>query len=118
MRATTSRMRVSLCMQIVQEVRDRKLDWKLWLAQELDALPFERMGDTALIAMAREVLPGDVVSATLERESAVRYEIPERLALCRVCRDLRHVERDDGWFERCQNCNPYPENTERKAGHR
>jgi len=110
---TTSKMRVALCSHIVNHVRDSTPEWKAWLAERLDALPFESMSDAALIAMAREVLPCDTVTAIVEHFPAERYEIRERGALCRVCNDTHIVGDDLNGYSRCPNCNPAPEPTER-----
>lgn len=104
---TTSALRVALCARIVNTCRDAEdAAWRAWLDERLSALPFERMGDQALINMAHEVLAPDVVSDCLDRFDATRYPIMERGSLCRVCGDVGHVPRDDGRWERCTNCNP------------
>lgn len=112
---TTSDMRVALCEAICLAVMNHgdHAD-KTKLGRDLDALPFERRTDDALVDMAREWVDAGTVDRIVERKSRNRYECTE-LFLCPTCRDARFVPDDDGRLDRCEQCNPRPEPEEPKA---
>ena len=110
---TTSRMRTALCRAICTTVMVHgdgtdKAD----LARRLDALPFERMGDQALVDMARHFVPAERVDAIVEKAPRDRYECTE-LYVCHQCRDFGWIGTPDEHgvlrMHRCQQCNPTPE---------
>jgi hypothetical protein len=99
---TTSPLRTGLCALIVGTAYRGTAEAKRALADHLDVLPFERMGDRALIGMAEASCDPAAVAEVLTR-SADRYVV-EVLALCRVCSDQHWYDTGDGWA-RCPNCN-------------
>lgn len=102
---TTSDMRRSLCALIVRDAYAGDAAVKRSLGEHLAVMPFERMGDQALIDMAWERCDHDRVTSIVETRSPVRYAI-EVLVLCAECQDQHHVEGTDGRWHRCANCNP------------
>lgn len=100
----TSDFRRALCSAICSHTLVATPDVKHRLAADLDALPFERMGDTALLTMARKYVPGPRIEQVLEKCSPVRYEVTE-FYLCSVCRDQHIVEVEPGAWGRCPQCN-------------
>lgn len=104
----TSDLRRSLCSAICTAVMGSDSRWKLWLRDELAAIPFESRTDTALIGMARKVLPAARVDKYVADKSAVRYDVPD-LVLCPECNDTKLIELNPGRFATCRNCCPLPE---------
>lgn len=102
---TTSDMRVALCALIVRTAYAGDTAAQRSLGDHLDALPFERMADQALIDLAWSRCDKARVGRIVETKSAARYAV-ETLVLCRECQDLHHIEGTDGRWHRCPNCNP------------
>lgn len=113
---TTSEMRVAVCAAICSTVIHADAPTKQRLASDLDALPFERMSDRALIEVGYRYMDRGYVDTLVASRSAVRYEIT-RLVLCPVCLDERFIEVEPGRYGRCDRCNIAPEPAEPK-GHR
>jgi hypothetical protein len=104
---STSDLRKGLCAAICSTVLTADAATKTRLATELDALPFERMGDHALLAMARRYVPAERVTKLLELSPA-RYDVTE-FYLCGTCRDQHVIEVEPSAWDRCPNCNALPE---------
>ncbi len=103
----TSDFRRGLCSAICSHTLAADGPTKAKLAAELDALPFERMGDTALLAMARRFVPAGRLQELLKL-SPVRYAVEAETFLCPVCHDQHIVEVEPRRWDRCSNCNTVP----------
>lgn len=103
--ATTSDLRRALCSHICTAVMASDDRWKRWLADQLDAMPFERMGDRALVSMAEKVCDKAKLAKIVKERSAARYDVDE-LVLCPDCHDMRVVEVEAGRWATCRRCCP------------
>lgn len=101
----TSDLRRALCALICNRVLNGTGEQKRWLAGTLDVLPFESIGDRALVAMARDVADTATVDQILAERSSTRYTVGGTY-LCPTCQDAGVLAVDDGRYGRCANCNP------------
>lgn len=110
---TTSDMRRALLSAVCAAVYRGTPEQKQWLGEALEACPFERMSDDALVDLAYHVVDPALVTKVAEEKSADRYEVSHRYH-CHWCRDERVICDDEGRWGRCANCNPAPEPVEAK----
>ena len=102
---TTSPMRQSLCAAICGTVHRADRSRKQWLADTLTAMPFEQMGDEALVQCAYDagVDPAEV-GRIVSEVSAERHAVNTRGFLCGVCCDSHLVPAVDGGWRQCPRC--------------
>lgn len=97
-------MRRALCAAIVTTCFAAAPEVKRALAGDLDSMPFERMGDQALMDMAARYVLLDRFEEIVATRSAVRYEV-QQLVMCPACQDQHHIEgADERWYP-CPRCN-------------
>ena len=111
MHSTTSELRRGLCQAICSAAYVGTPKEKRDLAEQLDALPFESMSDTALLAMARTWVDPQRI-AWLQKHKSAEHEAILELVLCRECHDQHVVEIDPGRWATCRTCQRPKEETD------